>query len=234
MFDKLIESYMFTRGNRSQYYASHSADRKGSVLLVHGLLVRAYYMEFLMKHFIEAGYDVYNYDYPSSTADIATHGENLRREIERILAQMPMDEPLHVVTHSMGGILVRYALGNASDEILKRMGNVVMLAPPNRGSYWPNVLRYIIPGVQYLNRSILDLRDTEDSPLRKIPPFPPKICLGIISGRWDDKVTIEQTHLNDCDCEYYEVTQTHMTLCFSTDVFEKILYFVQHGTFQKS
>ncbi len=220
-------------GNTSEFTPAVESSQKGSILLVHGILVRGYYMSFYVKHFSQSGYDVYNYDYPSSQSDTYAHGLNLAKEIERIVSLLPADEPLHIVTHSMGGILLRQALPNTPSPILERLGNIVMMAPPNRGSHWSNVLRHI-PGVGQLNRSVLDLCDLPTSPLRNIPAFPLTKKIGIVVGTYDTKVRPEQTRLPDANCEYLEIPYTHGAMSFSKNIFKKVRYFIEHQTFNEN
>ncbi len=78
----------------------------------------------------KTGYDITNLDYPSTKYPIETLvSDYLAPAIEKIKQQC--EGPIHVVTHSMGGILIRYYCQNHS---LPPGSRIIMLAPPNHGS----------------------------------------------------------------------------------------------------
>ncbi|MCC6929405.1 MAG: alpha/beta fold hydrolase [Gemmatimonadaceae bacterium] len=100
-----------------------------TVVLLHGLARSSGSMEHMARSLANAGYHVCNIDYPSREHDIAT----LARDYvaPRIAACAPADARVHFVTHSLGGIVVRQL---AASGAMPRIGRVVMLGPPNRGS----------------------------------------------------------------------------------------------------
>lgn len=75
------------------------------------------------------GYEVFNVDYPSTTAPIPV----LAAGIATRLAAWHPDQPLDFITHSLGGVLLRYAV-SAGEFPSSRVRRVVMLGPPSTGS----------------------------------------------------------------------------------------------------
>ena len=163
------------------------------VFLIHGWGVRAASMRALGDALARDGMTVYNYDYPSSRRGIGEHAAIFLALYRRILSEEHIAQKVRFVTHSMGGLLLRAALAQMTEAECRSIDAVVMLGPPNRGSilaaFGANAL------VRRVNASLGDMTTEADSFVNHLPPplfLPP---VGIVAGRFDGKVALDNTRL---------------------------------------
>lgn len=100
-----------------------------AVILVHGLGRTSRSMRRLAHHLNQQGYQTHCMDYTSRSGDLGRWVAQLQALITSL--HNAGAERLHLITHSMGAIVVRATLGQYPDLVVDR---VVMLAPPNADS----------------------------------------------------------------------------------------------------
>lgn len=101
----------------------------GCVVLVHGLAGSGWNWVGMRQLLQRSGYHVVTLDYPSRQQSIQVSAQALQPAIQQCV--QAQHTPVHLVGHSMGGLLIRYYLQHygATD-----IGRVVMLGTPNQGS----------------------------------------------------------------------------------------------------
>ncbi|HVK88230.1 MAG TPA: alpha/beta fold hydrolase [Kofleriaceae bacterium] len=98
---------------------------KPLVVLLHGLARGQGSMRRLGTYLRAEGFETIARTYPSRRHSI----EYLAREVADWIVERADGRPVHAVTHSMGGVIVRHL-----HDPRIRWERIVMLAPPNRGS----------------------------------------------------------------------------------------------------
>ena len=206
------------------------------VVLLHGLLRSASSMEKMEQAFFNEGVNGVNVDYPSRDHPV----EDLALlAINKGVNDCPDGNTIHFVTHSLGGILVRYYLEHNE---LSRLGRVVMLAPPNKGSEAVDNLKNF-PGYLLLNGPAGTQLGTGNG---SIPTAmgPVKFEVGIIAGTRtinpilsqflpnpdDGKVSLESTKVRGMK-DFIAVPHSHPFIMQVPLVIKQALRFVQTGAF---
>lgn len=204
---------------------------KHTVVLIHGWSARARSMQSLADRLAQRGFDAYSYDYPTSKRSLKRHSQIFLSKFRKLLDQLPADAKVHILTHSMGGLLLRGAMASMTEEECRRICAIVMLGPPNRGS----LLAYLgtIPLFRSFNVSLKDMTPDETSFVSTIPDpawLPP---VGIIAGRHDTEVQMEDTRLPDSLPHKHVVVQcSHLELLKPSKVLPHILKFYSKLSFR--
>jgi len=209
------------------------------VVLLHGLARSDGSMRELAEELTQAGYQTVNVDYPSTNFPVE---ELADRYIPMAIESCAADSTVHFVTHSIGGILVRYWLANNDHS---RVGRVVMLVPPNQGSELVDKLGgvrgfYLLngPAGLQLGTDLASLPNTlgpipvETGVIAGSKSFNP-IYSAIIPGDDDGKVAVARTHL-DGMTDFIVLRHTHTWITGAPPAQYQVRYFLEHGSFDHS
>lgn len=208
------------------------------VVLLHGLGRTAGSMAKMAKRLTEAGYRVVNDGYPSRSDTI----ENLAAPaLESGVAgcRAQQADRIDLVSHSMGGMLIRYYL---SQHALPGLHRIVMLAPPNQGSKVVNTMRHV-PGFRLImGPGALEMGTGEDSLPLEMGPL--HADLGIIAGNRtinpafsllldnpdDGAVSVASARLEGM-CAFVVMPATHAFITRNDAVIGQVIHYLESGEF---
>ncbi len=105
---------------------------KPLVIVLHGIFRTSMSMALYDIALRCKGYEVLNITYPSLRHELPRLGEIVSARILKS-KKFAAAQDIHFVTHSMGGLICRYAL-HINDRLREKTRSVVMLVPPNQGS----------------------------------------------------------------------------------------------------
>ena len=195
------------------------------VVLLHGIGQTHRIMRKMGKHLSRQGYS-------ESLAD---------RIHDRILQNCPDENrTIHFVGHSLGAIIIRLLIARHRP---KRLGRVVMLAPPNQGSRLVDFLKRFPIFKWFYGPVGQALGTDEHSIVRRLPPvdYEVGIVAGdrsidllfswfILSGKNDGKLTVEETKLDGMK-DHIVLHATHPFMPSNPNVIKQTIYFLEHGKF---
>ena len=200
------------------------------IFFIHGLLRSRISMVFIKRFFKKNGYQTLNYSYRSTKFTIKEHSANLANFIAEF-ATSHQNTNIHFITHSLGGIILREAIADLKEDTLSSLGRIVMIAPPNKGS--DAATRF--SKFKFLSNQIKPLSELSKSQGSVIDEIyhPKDIEIGVIAGKYDGKVKVEESHLNE-EKDHLIVDAMHTFIMNRSDVMEASLSFIKNGKFTKN
>lgn len=210
----------------------------GTVVLLHGLGRTPASMRPLADALESAGYRVVNPGYPSRDRPVVELVDTLSAVLD---ACCPATAgPVDFVTHSMGGILVRAYVDRHGAE---RVGRVVMLSPPNRGSEVADrlgeipVFEWILgPAASQLGTDSTDIWSGLGAPEFEVGIITGDASTNPLFSWWipgpdDGKVSVESARLEGA-AGFLVVPHAHTFIMRQADVIEQVLAFLGTGRFR--
>lgn len=212
-----------------------------TVVLLHGLGRGPLAMKRLEHALRGQGFEVLNVGYASQEHEIATLAD---RTLTPILGPDAPHTRVHIVTHSLGGILVRKYL--AEHGAPGHLGRIVMLAPPNQGSEIVDRLRHWRLYRWFNGPAGLQLGTGPDAVPVSLGPLPGNVDVGVIAGdfSWnpllsacieganDGKVSVARTHVAG-ERDHLTVRSSHTWIMWRRKTIEQVLAFLDEGRFRK-
>ena len=210
-----------------------------TVMVIHGLGRTPASMAILGGRLESEGFRVVHFGYPSTSEPIDVLVGLLDAEVRRCCAEEAA--PLHFVTHSMGGVLVRAYLAQQPGP---HGGRVVMLSPPSQGSEIVDAFAESQLLQSLLGPAAARLGTDPAGIASQLPPI--RFGLGIITGNrswnllgsWlipgpdDGKVSVERAQL-DGAADFIVLPATHTFIMNRIDVAEEAVHFLRHGRFRE-
>ncbi len=217
---------------------SHPAgdDPRGGVVLLHGMARTASSMRAMERALGAAGFSTLNLGYPSRRKPLDDLAHGLREPVARFAAGV--GGPIHVVTHSMGGLVARTLLARWRPE---RMGRVVMLGPPNGGSEVADLLRdwrayravFGPAGQQLTTTHVIAASRPVDYEVGVVAGSRSVYLLAsllVLPGPNDGRVTVRSTRLEGM-ADHITVAAAHHGLARHPEVIRQTVAFIRDGRF---
>ncbi|USD67591.1 alpha/beta hydrolase [Vibrio sp. SCSIO 43136] len=211
------------------------------VVVIHGLSRSANSMSELTSGLQKAGYQTCVMDY----ASVRVSMDSLINETRRQLDSCTQDaNKVHLVGHSLGGLLIRYHL-EADNQLQAqgKLGHVIMIGTPNQGSevadhyaqkFWADWLGEV-------PKSLITYEDGFPQSLEQ-----PNYDVGVIAGTKpyritqkrfstpnDGLVSVESTKLDQMK-DYWEIELPHHELRSDPRVVTQVINYLQSGMFDHS
>ncbi len=208
-----------------------------TVVLLHGFGRSNTAMWLLAKRLENADYKVVRVGYNSLQSCPEEILHEISRQIESCCTEL--EQPVHFVGHSMGGLMIRAYLGKHK---VKHMGKAVLIGTPNKGtpivdifqdSWWMK-----LAGPMASNLGTDDNNFPHTLPA---PDYPLGIIAGVtdsgffsaqIPGKDDGLVPVASTYLEGMN-DFIIIETNHSMMRYNEEVALQTIEFLKHGQFSK-
>ncbi len=211
-----------------------------AVILIHGVVRSSKSFAPMRTKLEQAGYRVVGFDYPSTRVSITKSAAYL----EQVIQSLHGVEEIHLVVHSMGGLVVRAYLERPHAPDPKIQG-MVMLGVPNQGAKMANILQKNLLYKAIYGPAGQELVDDPDGLIAQLPI--PNFAFAVISGARgtnegynpiipgddDGTVSVESTRLPGA-ADSMTVNALHSFLMGNKQVIEATVRFLKTGALRAS
>ena len=211
---------------------ARTGHRQETVVLIHGMYLGGWSMAWLAGRLRALGWRPCLFSYPTVRRPLGASVEPLQHLLTRL------DTPVvHMVAHSLGGLLVRHLFDRFPAQ---RPGRIVTLATPHLSSHVAVTL-----AARPWSRWILGRSGPADL-LGGAPPWSGSHELGVVAGRLgagigrvvphlpvpnDGTVALEETRLTQA-ADWISLPVTHTGMLLSAQVAGQVHAFLATGRFQ--
>jgi pimeloyl-ACP methyl ester carboxylesterase len=199
--------------------------------------MRGFSMLALRQRLSHAGFAVHGFEYASVAAQPKASSKRLQDRM-RALAERFSASQVHLVGHSLGGIVALQSMRGDEDHLPK--GRIVCLGTPFAGSAaarglleWPMGERML----GYSMRALLDgvpawRGEREVGVIAGTLQHGLGAWLGNFRGEHDGTVAVEETRLPGAT-DHCVVQASHLGLLFSAEAAEQTIAFLRNGRFER-
>jgi len=208
-------------------------DTREAVLLIHGLWMNAFAMSYLAHVLRGADFSPESLRYRSMRGTLPEHIEAMARRVASLRAGV-----VHVVAHSLGGLVALRYLQGAPDA---RIGRCVVLGAPLSGAQIARSLAQRRAGRMLLGASTavlcadfdtrIDARACVGS-IAGSRPFGLGCLVSNLAGPNDGVISVEETMLPAL-ADHLVLPVSHSGMLISPRVARQVVAFLRHGRFER-
>ena len=202
------------------------------IVLVHGLWNRGWSMAAMAKRLRARGHHVEVFSYPTRNDCLNGHADALHAFLSK-----NRTEELHLVGHSMGGLVILNLLSRFDDL---PSGRVVLMGTPVKGA---GIIKRLekLPGQKLMFGKARDnlMQGFQHTPLGHETGMirgTRALGLGRIAGKRDEpndgSITVSETELDGLK-DSVELEVAHSEMLISAEVVEQVEQFLLNGKFDK-
>jgi len=211
-----------------------------TVFLVHGYGNGAGEMEPLADFLEAAGYRAVNVDLPLTFDHVQEASDIFAEKVEDVVSGLIDNEPVAMVGHSTGGLVIRYFLSHYPEH--RRVDRAVLIATPNRGSKLAGMVAEIsdllvetfatLDSLRPEKISELELSDPEETRIGAIAGNKGNLVLGqLLEDENDGRVEVKSVYYPELD-DFAVVPFNHKEIHQRKETAAMVIRFLKSGFFE--